>query len=729
MQTEPHASAPPRPRQRRRSASHRWRSAASLVACALHGVAAHAEPSVPWAPSAAGRHAIELLVDDAGLDLTTTQWPLPRSAVARAIDALPSELPPALDAARARVKRELRAEEGSLGTVTIRSRAEVLAGFGDDATPGSALALRSPTYAAPNLAMQFGARVDVRANAAASGTRLRLDDSAVATEAFGVQLQAWAHRAWWGPGWQSALALSNNAPALMGVGLQRASASQSDSKWLAWLGPWNAELFVAQTEGVNSPPHPLLIGNRVTLRPFPQVEIGLTRMVQWGGGGRDNSLRSFFYALTSLHSNPDNPTEQRLDPGNSLAGFDLRVRCPSSWGCAGYAQLIGEDKANYIPTKYLGVMGLAFWPADASQRFFTEYAETGCHAAFFRPAILQCAYYNYAYLQGYASAGRWLGASLGPDSRVLTLGWLDAANDSALKLHVGRVGWRIGSFSPTPDDPASAGRLIGVSAQHGFALGRATLTPQVSWQRVATKDGARTQASMGATLSMNLDAEIDRGSEWLGASLSGGSGAALKPVLLGLGLIAGSALFDKRADDYAARHGNGPSAKVLRRTGDWLPVAGLGLAGLSWATQHGSPQGDVGFAAVTAGLGAVAMAEGIKVAVDRARPTDGLGTASFGQTRRQQSAFPSLHATLAWAVVTPYAEHFDAPWLYGVAALTNAARVGGRRHWLSDTVAGAVFGYAVGDYAYRRSRTAADRSPGARLWVTPQSVVLDVPFE
>ena len=55
--------------------------------------------------------------------------------------------------------------------------------------------MRSRTYAAPNLAMQFGARVDVRANADASGTRLRLDDSAVATEAFGVQVQAWAHRA------------------------------------------------------------------------------------------------------------------------------------------------------------------------------------------------------------------------------------------------------------------------------------------------------------------------------------------------------------------------------------------------------------------------------------------------------------------------------------------------------------------------------------------------------
>lgn len=729
MQTETHASAPGRWPPQRHKAPPRWLSAAWLLACALPAVAAQAEPSVPWTPSAAGRHAIELLVDDAGLALITTHWPLPRSAVARAIDALPGELPPALDAARSRVKRELNAQEGSLGTLTLRSRAEVLAGFGDDATPGSAIALRSPMYTAPNLALQFGARVDVRSSADTSGTRLRLDDSAVATEAYGVQLQAWAHRAWWGPGWQSALALSNNAPALMGVGLQRASAAQSGSKWLSWLGPWNAELFVAQTEGVNSPPHPLLIGNRVTLRPFPQVEIGLTRMVQWGGGGRDNSLRSFFYALTSLHSNADNPTEQRIDPGNSLAGFDLRVRCPSSWACAGYAQLIGEDKANYIPTKYLGVMGLEFWPGDASQRFVAEYAETGCHAAFFRSALLQCAYFNYAYQQGYASAGRWLGASLGPDSRVLTLGWLDAANDSALKLHVGRVGWRTGSFSPTPDDPASSGRLVGVSAQHGFALGRATLTPQVSWQRVATNDGARTQASIGATFSMNLDAEVDRSSEWLGTSLSGSGGSALKPALLGLGLIAGSALLDRRADDYAARHGNGPSAKALRRAGDWLPLAGLGLAGLSWATQRGSAQGDVGFAAVSAGLGAVALAEVIKVAVDRARPTDGLGAGSFGQTRRQQSAFPSLHATLAWAVVTPYAEHFDAPWLYGAAALTNAARVGGRRHWLSDTVAGAVLGYAVGDYAYRRSGAAAGRNAGARLWVTPRSVMLDLPFE
>jgi hypothetical protein len=63
---------------------------------------AHAEPSVPWTPSPAARHALELLVDDGGLALPVTQWPLPRAAVLRALDALPRELAPPLSAARGR---------------------------------------------------------------------------------------------------------------------------------------------------------------------------------------------------------------------------------------------------------------------------------------------------------------------------------------------------------------------------------------------------------------------------------------------------------------------------------------------------------------------------------------------------------------------------------------------------------------------------------------------------
>src|SRR5471032_245847 len=116
--------------------------------------------SVPWTPSLSARNAIEVLVDDGGLQLTVSQWPLPRDAVQRALDALPADLPPALAAARARVQDELRAAHAGRIGVTVRANRDALPGFGDDATPGSSLLLRSGELDGPHLAMQVGGRLD-----------------------------------------------------------------------------------------------------------------------------------------------------------------------------------------------------------------------------------------------------------------------------------------------------------------------------------------------------------------------------------------------------------------------------------------------------------------------------------------------------------------------------------------------------------------------------------------
>jgi hypothetical protein len=73
--------------------------------------------------------------------------------------------------------------------------------------------------------------------------------------------------------------------------------------------------------------------------------------------------------------------------------------------------------------------------------------------------------------------------------------------------------------------------------------------------------------------------------------------------------------------------------------------------------------------------------EGLKVAVGRARPTAGLGSEDFEGLRFPSTAgngdsFPSRHITPIWAAITPYALEYDRLLLYGVAALTNVARVG-----------------------------------------------------
>ena len=83
--------------------------------------------------------------------------------------------------------------------------------------------------------------------------------------------------------------------------------------------------------------------------------------------------------------------------------------------------------------------------------------------------------------------------------------------------------------------------------------------------------------------------------------------------------------------------------------------------------------------------------------------------------RGEKGSLPSGHTTLMWAAVTPYAKEFDLPWLYGVAAITNAARVGSREHWLSDTVAGAALGYVVGHVAWEARRESRRNGPALTL--------------
>ena len=58
---------------------------------------------------------------------------------------------------------------------------------------------------------------------------------------------------------------------------------------------------------------------------------------------------------------------------------------------------------------------------------------------------------------------------------------------------------------------------------------------------------------------------------------------------------------------------------------------------------------------------------------------------------------------------------YDAPWLYGVAGLTNLARIGSRQHWVSDTVAGSLLGYGIGRIFWESSRAPGRGRPNVLL--------------
>ena len=686
--------------------------------------------SVPWTPSLASRSDIEVLVDDAGLALTVSQWPLPRDAVQQALDGLPVRLPPGLDAARERVRQELRAQQASRLGLTVRERHDALAGFGDDATPGSSLQLRSVELDGPHLAMQIGGRLDPVADSGRHAPTARLDDSAVAIDAFGVQVQAWAHRSWWGPGWQSALPLSNNAPALDGIGFQRAAATPSESPWLSWLGPWNLDFFLARTEG--EPPgrgsNALLSGARLTARPFSHVEIGLTSMEQFGGQGHPETLGSFIRAVEGSRPNVNSAADYAKDSGNGLAGYDLRIRCPDAVRCAIYGQFMGEDDRKHLPYRFLNLLGTEIWSADGVTRFYFEAAEVSCRIKFIGSAERGCAYRNYAYPRGFTASNRWLGASAGSDAQLLTVGWIDSEWGSAVRVDVGHIGSYIGASDEGLAAEQVTGRLLAVSARRSWRLGSLSVTPEFDWNRVVTSGRARVTARAGLETSMPLDALVSLSPAWFAERLSTGSDASTTSRMLAATALVGSAaLFDRAAGSYVSTHHNEPALKVLRQGGSALPYAEFGLAGATWLLRRGSSDGDVALASVEAGLSSVVLAETLKSVVDRSRPSESRGAADFNHEKRLDSSFPSVHSALAWSVLTPIAQRYDAPWLYGVAALTNAARVAGRNHWLSDTVAGSVLGYVVGDWFGKRADAAGDGRM-TNLTLVPHGAVMTMVF-
>ncbi|MGE5526742.1 MAG: YjbH domain-containing protein [Rhodospirillaceae bacterium] len=193
-------------------------------------------------------------------------------------------------------------------------------------------------------------------------------------------------------------------------------------------------------------------------------------------------------------------------------------------------------------------------------------------------------------------------------------------------------------------------------------------------------------------------------------------------AIYGGGAILGASTLDRRAFTFAQNHKEARWLKAGVSFGDALPW--LGLAGsAATALLSTDPQlSRTSYAATEAGAAALLVSTGLKYAVGRARPEAGLGTRSFEHfsSDNRYNAFPSRHTAVAWAVATPYALEYDAKWLYGVAALTNLARIGSREHWVSDTVAGSVIGYGLGRIFWQSGKDQGKNQP--RVILHPNGV-------
>jgi membrane-associated phospholipid phosphatase len=174
-------------------------------------------------------------------------------------------------------------------------------------------------------------------------------------------------------------------------------------------------------------------------------------------------------------------------------------------------------------------------------------------------------------------------------------------------------------------------------------------------------------------------------------------------VVIGGGAILAGALLDKPVDRFMKKHEGSSVARAWNNVGKVTPVALAGAAASAVAFGDARMQ-NIGIISLESIAGAAALSIATKHVVGRARPNEELGQWSKAPDRSNAS-FPSNHATVAFAAVTPFAQEYDAPWLYGLAAAGSLGRTAGRQHWVSDVVAGGVLGMAVGGWLWQAQRT------------------------
>jgi membrane-associated phospholipid phosphatase len=166
--------------------------------------------------------------------------------------------------------------------------------------------------------------------------------------------------------------------------------------------------------------------------------------------------------------------------------------------------------------------------------------------------------------------------------------------------------------------------------------------------------------------------------------------------------ILGGALLDKPVDRFMKNHAGASALRAWDNVGKAMPVVFAGAAAGAVAFGDARTR-NIGIISLESVAGAAALSMATKHLVGRARPREELGQWSRS-ANRSDASFPSNHSTVAFAAVTPFAQEYDMPWLYGVAAATSLGRSAGRQHWVSDVVAGGVLGYGVGSWLWHTQR-------------------------
>ena len=234
-----------------------------------------------------------------------------------------------------------------------------------------------------------------------------------------VALEAGRGTQWWGPGYHGSLLLTDHAFPLDMIKLGSEEAFR-----LPWvfrdLGEWKVNSFLAQLEKNRDFSHAKIFGLRLNYLPTAWLEVGATRLTQFGGQG---SGQSFPKAVVDCYKNPPNQTGTQ--DCNEQSVIDFRARLPQvpylipfRGGMQIYGELGSEDKWSQIPipsrAAYLAGLYIPQLFERDTMDLRIEYADTDYTRR--KTGLVGVWYNNGNFPSGMRQYGFPLGHSMGTDA-------------------------------------------------------------------------------------------------------------------------------------------------------------------------------------------------------------------------------------------------------------------------------------------------------------------------
>ena len=378
--------------------------------------------ATPWAEvgDIQLRSDIQVLAAAGLIDNVTMQWPMPWGGIVASLEKVdglegqPEYVRAAAERVEAKARHEVQTDRMNYDlSADFTNHPAVVRGF-------DALGRQDVQGAVAGEWM--GSNTAIRVSIGAQTTNhtdhqtLMLDGSYLAQRIGNVAFFVGYQTHWWGPGWDTALSLSNNARPFPQIGYRRLSTTPFSWPILRWLGPWTHEQFFGIFDDPRLATNTYFHGTRFEFNPFKGFEFAIARLTEFCGSGHPCHILDLFNVRNSAahQSNTKDEADIDLRYTNTFAGYTYEI----------YNQEMNRDTGPFVHSDTSHLFGASVWVPirDTAVRFTAEYASTipTENIFSFGKYLYGITYNDFKYVDGWQYRGRTLGSSLDTDSRLIS---------------------------------------------------------------------------------------------------------------------------------------------------------------------------------------------------------------------------------------------------------------------------------------------------------------------